>query len=150
MTWQYDTCSEARTAPQVGSICLTEASACFAYAMSTDDTFGTTCGAAGPALIDLHTRLGPLSVQINSLIGVVSMSRRVPNAGCCFTTTTLTPALRRHDGDKSRSTRASCRRRPRPCVVPRQRSAPSATLAQLAELTSGRRHACKLTDAETF
>jgi hypothetical protein len=35
-------------------------------------------------------------------------------------------------------------------VVPRQRSAPSATLAQLAELTSGRRHACELADAETF
>ena len=36
---QYDTCSEARTAPRVGSTCLTEASARFAYAMSTDDTF---------------------------------------------------------------------------------------------------------------
>ena len=62
---QYDTCSEARTAPRVGSTCLTEASACFAYAMSTEDTFGTTCGAAGPALIDLHTQSGALSVQIN-------------------------------------------------------------------------------------
>ena len=30
---QYDTCSEARTAPRVGSTCLTEASACFAYAV---------------------------------------------------------------------------------------------------------------------
>ena len=30
---RYDTCSEARTAPRVGSTCLTEASACFAYAV---------------------------------------------------------------------------------------------------------------------
>ena len=37
-----------------------------------------------------------------------------------------------------------------PCVMSRQGSAPSATLAQLAELTSGRRHACELADAETF
>ena len=59
-------------------------------------------------------------------------------------------ALRQHEGDKSSSTRASCRRWPRPCVMPRQRSAPSAKLAQLAEVTSGRRHACELADAETF
>ena len=58
-------------------------------------------------------------------------------------------ALRQHEGDKSSSTRASCRRWPRPCVVPRQRSAPSAKLAQLAELTSDRRQACELADAET-
>jgi hypothetical protein len=32
----------------------------------------------------------------------------------------------------------------------RQRSAPSATLAQLAELTSGRRQACELADADSF
>ena len=60
------------------------------------------------------------------------------------------PALRRHDGDKSSSTRASCRRRPRPCLMSRQRSAPSARLAQLAELTSGRRQACELADADLF
>ena len=59
-------------------------------------------------------------------------------------------ALRQHEGDKSSSTRASCRQWPRPCVMPRQRSAPSAKLAQLAEVTSGRRQACELADAETF
>ena len=62
---QYDTCSEARTAPRVGSTCLTEASACFAYAMSTEDTFGTTCGAAGPALVDGRTQCTSLSAPID-------------------------------------------------------------------------------------
>ena len=61
---QYDTCSEARTAPRVGCTCLTEASACFAYAVRQ---FSTLLGSG----VVKRTSIRPyLRLLIDALSGV--------------------------------------------------------------------------------
>ena len=63
---QYDTCSEARTAPRVGSTCLTEASACFAYAVRQRGSHCTAYAACRPPLVDDRTQGGALSAIVNN------------------------------------------------------------------------------------
>ena len=63
-----DTCSEARTAPRVGSICLTEASACFAYDSGSEHTFGRFWD----HLRDLRFLTSLMSADVNKRTSVVS------------------------------------------------------------------------------